>query len=265
MAETYLMEDEREANRLAEKVDAEAWVEHYLAPHLRLGMRVLDTGCGPGTIAAAVAHGFPNVEIVALDASPARVAVAEANLAGMDNACARAGDILALPFPDASFDLVCCRFLLEYVPDKERAVAELARVCRPGGMVLLQDLDAQLVSHYPPDPELEQGLADALALLERRGFDPLVGRKLFHLLQSTGIQASAVTASSYHLVAGSIDPIERARWELKLEIASRALERDGLANADALKARFLDYLDRSDTLSFSQVFTTWGTKPPLSF
>ena len=69
MVEPYLMEDPREAQRLADKVDATAWVSAYLQPLVRHGMRILDVACGPGTIAAAAARAFPAAEVVALDSS----------------------------------------------------------------------------------------------------------------------------------------------------------------------------------------------------
>jgi SAM-dependent methyltransferase len=251
----YLMEDVREAGRLAAKVDARAWVARYLEPHLADGMRVLDAGCGPAVIAAEVARRFPGVDIVALDASEPRLAVARDTLAAYANASVVAGDVHRLPFPDESFDLVYSRFLFEYLAATQAAADELLRVCRPGGTVLLQDLDVQLVNHYPPDPELDRGIAEALALLEPTGFDPHVGRKLRHLLEHAGLVDARVTVEPYHLIVGAIEPRERALWKTKLEIAATAVGRLGPADPDRLVERFLDYLDRHDTLTFSNLFT----------
>jgi SAM-dependent methyltransferase len=262
MRDGYLMEDEREAKRLADKVDADAWVERYLSHHLHTATHVLDAGCGPGTISAAVAEIAPRLKIVGLDASPARTAVAEDTLRRHPNAQVALGDVRHLPFPNDSFDLVYCRFLLEYVPDKQRAVDEFVRVCRPGGTIVLQDLDGQLTNNYPPDPKLEQGIARALAILGLGGFDPLLGRKLHNLLNVAGAEIEQVEAEPYHFIAGTIEPEARAQWELKLDIAGRALTRSGSDDADRLKRRFLAYLDRSDTITFSQVFTVTGRKRP---
>lgn len=256
----YFMEDEREAPRLAEKVDAAAWVDRFLAHRLLPGMQILDAGCGPGTIAAAVAHAEPGARIVALDASPARVAAARAALATSSNAQVVTGDVRCLPFPDATFDLVYCRFLLEYVPDKARAVAELARVCRPDGTVLLHDLDGQLVDNYPPDDALERDLATILDRLAGTGFDPHVGRKLFHLAREARLEPEDVRVDAYHLIAGAVESNERRRWELKLDIAEAALRRSEM-HIEGLKERFLAYLDRPDTITFSQLFTVTARKP----
>jgi ubiquinone/menaquinone biosynthesis C-methylase UbiE len=261
MSASYLMEHPKEAQRLADKVDAEAWVTTHLMEHIRAGARILDVGCGPGVIAAAVADSAPDADIVALDASPARVAVAEETLEPYPNAAAILGEAEQLPFPDSSFDLVYSRFLLEYLPDKQHAVNELARVCRPGGTVLLQDLDGQLVNHYPPDPLLDQSLAQALTVLTRTGFDPNVGRKLHYLVQQASLTPIRVQTETYHLIAGSITVDERKLWEVKLEIAAQAATREGLEGAQIAAERFLDYFDRPDTISFSHLFTVTATKP----
>ena len=137
---------------------------------------------------------------------------------------------------------------------------ELARVCRPGGTVLIQDLDGQLVNHYPPDPLLEQSLTQALAVLARTGFDPHVGRKLYHLVQQAFLTAIRVQTETYHLIAGSITAAERKLWAAKLEIAAQAAAREGLEDAQTTAERLLDYLDRPETITFSHLFTVTGTK-----
>jgi SAM-dependent methyltransferase len=263
MSEAYLMEDPREADRLAAKVDADTWVQRYLRPHVRDQTRILDVGCGPAAIAAAAARAFPTAHVTALDQSRARLAAAGAALDGIANASVTLGDVNALPFANETFDLVYCRFLLEYVADKQHAVAELARVCRHGGTVLLQDVDAQLVNHYPPDPQLEQGLAEVLRLLAATGFDPYVGRKLYQLLRGAALVDCGLHVESYHLIAGAAQPDERARWALKLDIAANALRKLGASDVEPLKTRFLDYLDREDTITFSQLFTAWARKREL--
>lgn len=116
---------------------------------------------------------------------------------------------------DGSFDLVYIRFLLEYLPDPARAVAEAARVCRAGGTVLLQDLDGQLLQHHPPDPTLQRQLETAIAGLGTTGFDPFVGRKLFALARAAGMSVRDLRVEPYHLIAGQADQDTRRLWSLK--------------------------------------------------
>jgi ubiquinone/menaquinone biosynthesis C-methylase UbiE len=259
---TYIMEDPREAGRLEGKVDPDVVLERYLRPHLDGTRDVLDVGCGPAVITRAIGAACPDANVVGLDASEARLAVARENVACLPNVSLKCGTATDLPFESDSFDVVFCRFLLEYLPDRQKAVSEMARVCRPGGKVILQDLDGQLVSHWPDDAELQRPLEKVLDHLRTTGFDPFVGRKLYSLAKSAGLTHLQVSAESYHLYAGRIDDHNYALWEAKLDsalpVAARAL--GGPEAALDLKVRFLEYLRREDTLTYSVIFTVCGRK-----
>jgi ArsR family transcriptional regulator len=100
---------------------------------------VLDIASGDGVLAellAPHAHRY-----VCIDASPRVVAAARERLRGLPNVEVREGDMHALPFADASFDLVALMHALTYATRPAVAVAEAARVLRPGGCMLLSSLD----------------------------------------------------------------------------------------------------------------------------
>jgi ubiquinone/menaquinone biosynthesis C-methylase UbiE len=259
----YIMDDPREAARLEAKVDPEAWAQKYLAHHVARGMEVLSVGCGPGVILRAVCALQPSVRGTGLDISPDRIQ--EAIRRNRDNPRSQfvCGDAHAMQFPAESFDLVYCRMLMQYLQHKERAVAEMVRVCKPGGMVLLQDLDGQLLWHYPEDPVLQRALEKTITALGATGFDPFVGRKLFSLAHKAGLQNLNVQVECYHLIAGEIAPNVLEQWQLKLEIAKPQMARIFGSETEAKKIsrRFLEYLSRPDTLTYSTVFTVTGQKP----
>ena len=87
-------------------------------------VRVLDVGCGDGRLASLVAA----PEVVCVDSSPAAVEAAAAR--GLE---AQVADARELPFPDGSFDAVTCNHMLYHLADPDQALAEFARVLRPGG------------------------------------------------------------------------------------------------------------------------------------
>lgn len=95
---------------------------------------ILDAGCGTGSLTFALAHRAKNLRIQGLDLSPAYIE--HATLRNREpNIAFRVGDLCALPFADAGFDRVLSLLVLHFVPDTERAVAEMRRVARPGGTV----------------------------------------------------------------------------------------------------------------------------------
>jgi SAM-dependent methyltransferase len=260
---TYIMEDPREASRLEQKVNPDAWLKKYLDPYLSFGAEVLSVGCGPGNILRATVAAHPSVKGTGIDLSSARVRRAMERNHGNRRLRFVCGDVQQMEFACSTFDVVYSRMLLQYVQDKERAVAEMVRVCKPGGTVLMQDLDGQLIWHYPEDALMQQTVERVLQSLAGTGFDPFVGRKLFWLGRNAGLENIQVQVECYHLIAGEVDPTIFQQWELKLQIARpRMAEALGSEyEADEEIRRFLNYLRRPDTLTYSNVFTVAGEKP----
>jgi ubiquinone/menaquinone biosynthesis C-methylase UbiE len=119
---------------------------------------VLDVACGPGIVSAALARRARAV--VALDITPAMLAKAEARCAaaGFGNVTFREGSATALPFADGAFDAVVTRLSLHHFREPARALAEMARVLRPGGACVVADIASS------EDPE-ESALHNALEVL----------------------------------------------------------------------------------------------------
>jgi ubiquinone/menaquinone biosynthesis C-methylase UbiE len=261
-ASTYIMEDPREAMRLELKVDTEAWLRKYLLRHVKPGAEILSVGCGPGMILRQLCSADPTVHATGIDISADRVQEAIQKSKSNKRLKFVSGDAHAMPFPADSFDLVYSRMLFEYLADKERAAAEMVRVCRPGGTVMFQDLDGQLLWNYPEDPSVQTTAETVVAGFGKTGFDAFVGRKLFSLARKSGLQNIDVQVECYHLIAGEIKPDILKQWQLKLEIAlpqiARVLGSEGAAREHA--KRFLEYLKRPDTLTYSNVFTVTGKK-----
>jgi len=114
-----------------------AWLEP-----LDPDMIVLDVACGAAHASEVAA---PHVrQVIGVDLTTALLAIGADRLraAGITNVLLQEGHAAALPFVDASFDLVFCRTALHHFPHPEQCVAEMARVCRPGGRVVVSDMIA---------------------------------------------------------------------------------------------------------------------------
>jgi len=112
---------------------------------LRLGpgARVLDLATGTADLALLVANSEPNARVVGLDPSEKMLEIGRAKVekAGLTARVELvAGDAERLPFPDRSFDGVCMAFGIRNVPDRDRALREMARVTRPGGRIAILEL-----------------------------------------------------------------------------------------------------------------------------
>jgi ArsR family transcriptional regulator len=97
-----------------------------------------DLGCGTGQVAAALAPFVARV--IAVDGSAAMLQAAKKRVQGADNIDLRRGDLEALPIDDAQLDAATMMLVLHHVPEPERAIAEVARVLKPGGRAMIVDM-----------------------------------------------------------------------------------------------------------------------------
>jgi SAM-dependent methyltransferase len=106
--------------------------------------RVLDVGCGTGSLLFELADNTAHKHLTGIDASEVYLAAAQAQIQGQGQAGSEAaepritfqhGDACAMPFAEDSFDAALCQLVLQFVPQPGEAVAEMRRVVRPGGIV----------------------------------------------------------------------------------------------------------------------------------
>ncbi len=111
-----------------------------LAP--RAGERALDIGCGPGLTTEALARAVgAHGRVSGVDIAPAMLSIARRHCASLPQVAFELADVTRLPYADASFDVALASQVYEYVGEVDAALAELARVIRPGGRAVLVDTD----------------------------------------------------------------------------------------------------------------------------
>ncbi|PFH56036.1 hypothetical protein XA68_17176 [Ophiocordyceps unilateralis] len=149
----------------------------HLLPHLRPDMKMLDIGCGPGTITVDFAGYVP-----------------EGHVTGMDRA-------------DESFDMVVCHQVLQHVKDPVGVLREMRRVTKTGGFVAARESDYGTMVWYPP----VQGMESWRALYEKvarwNGGEPDAGRMLHAWARKAGFSADDVACSSSTWCYSSADEV----------------------------------------------------------
>ena len=168
----------------------------YLVPSLEAGMRLLDVGCGPGTLTADLARLVAPAEVIGVDVSADVVAEATAFAAeaGIDNVSFRAGDIRDAGLEPASFDVVHAHQVLQHVSDPVGVLVTMKSLARPGGIVAARDSIYSSFGWYPTDPRLDRWLEVYLAVTKRNGADADAGTRLLAWAKAAGLKD--ITASS---------------------------------------------------------------------
>jgi ubiquinone/menaquinone biosynthesis C-methylase UbiE len=169
----------------------------FFLPYLQPGMRVLDVGCGPGTITVGLAAAVAPGEVVGIDraAGPLEQARALAAERGVENARFETTDLYGLAFPDASFDAAFMHGVLEHLHDPVAALRAVARVVRPGGVIGVRSPDITVHCLYPTDPVLEAALRVFAELRASIGGHASIGRALRGLLREAELTDVAMTMS----------------------------------------------------------------------
>ena len=169
----------------------------YLVPHLTAGDRLLDVGSGPGTITADLARRVREVVAVEITEEAAELTRAELARQGLEHADVRVDDVHGLGFGDGEFDVVHAHQVLQHVSDPVRALEEMARVTRPGGVVGVRDSDYAAFAWYPESPALDRWLELYRGAARANGGEPDAGRRLLSWAHAAGLHDVTATASTW--------------------------------------------------------------------
>jgi ubiquinone/menaquinone biosynthesis C-methylase UbiE len=182
----------------------------YLIDAFVPGARVLDVGCGPGTITIDVAARVAPGRVLGIDRADEvlETARADARDAGVDNVEFAVGDVYALDLPDASFDVVHAHQVLQHLTDPVAALREMRRVCVPGGVVAARDSDYAAFTWFPDDPRLTRWLEVYHLVARSNEAEPDAGRHLLQWARAAGFSAVDAGASVWCFASDA----DRAWW-----------------------------------------------------
>jgi SAM-dependent methyltransferase len=151
-------------------------------------MSLLDVGSGPGTITADLAALIAPGRLTAVEATPAALDLTRAEIERreLSNVDFAVGDVHALDLPDDTFDVVHAHQVLQHVADPVKALVEMRRVAKPGGIVGARDGDYAGFTWFPHVPELDEWLALYRRVARANGGEPDAGRRLLSWALAAG-------------------------------------------------------------------------------
>ncbi|KAK4142679.1 S-adenosyl-L-methionine-dependent methyltransferase [Dichotomopilus funicola] len=174
----------------------------HLLPHLdtlartKPNLKLLDVGAGSGTISAGLAAHIPHGTVLATDISDDILtrAAAHATSLGITNISFQRASLPNLPFPDGTFDVVHAHQVLTHLSDPAGAVRELVRMCAPGGVVALREVDMHMWCFWPAVDALQKFQGLMADVLVANGGQDEAGRRLVSYALAAGVERKQVEA-----------------------------------------------------------------------
>ena len=236
---------------------AEERIPLYIEVGLKDAKLVLDVGCGSGIVTRDIAR-LTKGKVIAVDGSKDMIKVAQNVLKPYKNVELRVGDANNLPLEDNMFDIVTCNLLLMWTDDPQKVVNEMARVTKPGGIVLATlepDYGGKL--HFPENPKVDPIFAGEA--IRARGGDPHIGRKLRLLFVRAGLVTKVGIGNNR---IWSCDE-DKAYYFHARDFYVKALKNAGLSQEeiDNWEYDYLKSLDEGVQLNFFPQFYAIGKKP----
>jgi SAM-dependent methyltransferase len=241
-----------ERQRLSSRKSDE--VAGFFLPHLRSGMRLLDCGCGPGSVTLGLAEAVAPGEVVGIDVERRQIEAARALAADrfVSNVRFQVANTYDLPFSDASFDAVFANTVLIHLREPRRAVVEMRRVLRPGGVVGLADGDFSTWLWEPVSPALDKFRTLYIRTLQHVGGDPFLARQYRRLLLDCGFVRSEmrgrVSSESCGTAEGTRGTAQTVVHLLRTNIGGVAIQQNWItpSEVEAICAEALAWGERPD-------------------
>lgn len=227
------------------------------------GMHCLDIGCGGGDVTVELARRVgPSGSVVGVDMDEAKLMLARQEVAamGINTVTFQTLDICTQELP-VNVDLVYMRFLLTHLADPAHALAASYHSLRPGGLLIVEDIDAGGAFTWPECAAFlrYRALYDAVVL--KRGGDPIIGQRLPVLLTDSGFAQVGMHVVQPIGVAGDAKLIN----PITMEMIGDAVLRDGLASReeiDGLVKELYAFAANPRTVAgVARVVQVWGRRP----
>ena len=169
----------------------------YLLPYLQPEMRLLDLGCGPGTITVGLSAAVGTGEVHGIDMEGSQIELAQsaAQAGSLANVTFHVGNALSLPFEDDFFDVVHAHAVIMHIPDTAGVLSEVKRVLKPGGMFATRDLIGESSFIEPGSEGLREAWTVFTNLMRGNGGHPEIGKEMKGILLDAGFTDVRCSAS----------------------------------------------------------------------
>jgi ubiquinone/menaquinone biosynthesis C-methylase UbiE len=225
---------------------------NFFLPYLRPGMRLLDCGCGPGTITVSLAEILALGEVVGIDIGESQVERARIHAAErkVTNVRFEAASIYELPFPDETFDAAFAHTVLQNLRDPIAALKEMRRVMKSGSVVGIREEDWGTHISYPHISLVEDAYALYMRYWQHNGGNPYLSRRYREILREAEFVKARITASTE--VRATLESTRQwgqyaARMILEPNFADRVIE--------------LGWADSKMVEEMSKAMITWSEHP----
>jgi len=256
----------RERLRILSRVMRPTTLDLLRRAGIQPGMACLEVGCGGGDLAFDMARLVgPAGKIVATDIDEKKLEIAaqEAEAQELKNVEFRLADITEND-PGSSFDLVHARFLLTHLANPAQALARMRPALRPGGVVVIEDIDFRGHFSYPESVALRRYVELYTEAVRRKGADANIGPRLPALLLEAGFEHVCLNV----VQPAGIDGEVKLMTPLTMENIAGAVLAEGLASADEvdrLVAELYEFARTPGTVaSMPRVVESWGHRPEES-
>jgi ubiquinone/menaquinone biosynthesis C-methylase UbiE len=232
----------------------------FLEPFLAQSPReVLDVGCGSGYFSRHVADALTFANVTGLDVDETRIAYARSQ-SNANSVRFEIGDMASMPFASDSFDLVFSRFSLVHSQNPTAAIREMARVIRPGGVLVAYDMIHEGIWFVPDRPAFAETLRVIVRVLRDRGAEPNQGLFLAAWMQHAGVTDVKVRVIAHHALA--TEDLYQAHRENWMATLRHLGERLGSLLDPATLHSALGELERvsGDELLVETTVLAWGKK-----
>ncbi|WVN89630.1 uncharacterized protein L203_104859 [Cryptococcus depauperatus CBS 7841] len=182
----------------------------YLLPHITPTSHILDIGCGPGSISVDFARRANQGQVTGIEPVPGPLDQARRLAAsqGVTNVDFRLGDIHALEFPDNTFDIVHVHQVLQHIADPVKALCEMRRVVKRGGIVAARESASMI--WYPENRGIDSWLDLTQRMGKAKGGNPHPGRHIHVWAEEAGFGRANIRKSTGSWCFSK--PEERQYW-----------------------------------------------------